>query len=128
MRFVYERGFDLEPGTAPGFRQWLMAHDQELRLACPEDVVYLGTYAVVHTTTGDAGDFRLRWGMEQYSAMEALERAMSDPGPMQQLMDQLAQFEPRGGRRDHNRRTLLTSIGCLRTGTAAGASSRRLAS
>jgi hypothetical protein len=118
--YLYEDEFALQPGKAREFRQWLATHEEKLRVTCPGGVDYLGTYALVHTTDDGAGDIRIDWAMDTYSAIDALDAAMDEPGPLHELLDEIRQFAERDRFRRHSSRTLLTAMGEKQAGRAAG--------
>ena len=120
-RYLYEDAFALKTGKAREFRQWLATHEEKLRLACPDGVDYLGTYTVVHTTDDGGGDVRVDWGIDTYSAVDALAAAMEEPGPLHVLLDEMGHFAERDRFRRGTNRTLLTAMGQLRSGQSASA-------
>lgn len=109
MRYVHEEGFDLKPGKIRDFERWLETNEEKLRLASPEGVDYLGAYAVVHSTEKDAGDVRIDWGMDAFSAMDRFEVAVGEPGPFRQLLEELYEFAD-ARRFYHTSRILLRSL------------------
>jgi hypothetical protein len=110
MKFVYEDEFDVKPGKARDLRQWLVTHDDKLRLACPKGVSYLGAFSLVYTTEAETGDVRIGWGMETRSAIDALEAAASEPGLLGQLLDELHEFADGRSRWQHGGQILLASM------------------
>jgi hypothetical protein len=110
MRFIHEDGFDIKLGKAHELQQWLVNNEEKLRASCPEEVEYLGTYAVVQTTEKGAGEVRLHWGMDNYAAQDAFAAAMNEPGAFRDLVDELYKFADYEGRRDHFSRTVMKSV------------------
>jgi hypothetical protein len=126
-RYLYDDQFSLKPGKAREFAQWLATHEEKLRLTCPGGVDYVGAYAVVHTTDDEAGDIRIEWGMDAYSAIDALDAAMHGPGPLHELLDEMRRFAERDRFRRHGSRTLLTAMGGKPARRATGPASARTA-
>ena len=110
MRFIHEDGFDIKLGKAHELQQWVVNNEEKLRASCPDEVEYLGTYAVVQTTEKGSGQVRIHWGMDNYAAQDAFAAAMNEPGPFRDLVDELYKFADYEGRRDHFSRTVMKSV------------------
>ena len=108
--FLYEDEFDPRPGQVRELTSWLRDHDEKLRLACPDGVVYLGAFAVVHTTEREVPNVRIDWGMDSRAAMDAFEAATDEPGPLRQLLEELHGFAEGASRWHAPGRTLLASL------------------